>query len=241
MATFLVLFDVDGTLVHTHGAGKRALALAFERVFGVDSFESRTSEVAYAGRTDPLIVTDLAGALGIVADRLEDQRGVVYEAYYEALREEMDREDPRREVLPGVLALLEELERRDDVLTGLLTGNLERGARIKLAYFDLNRFFPDGGFASDHQEREQIARLAVEKLSRRTGTRFEPSRVRVVGDTEHDVQCARANGYRAVAVHSGWAPLARLERSRPDALLQSLEDLPSALDALLLESPEGQA
>jgi phosphoglycolate phosphatase-like HAD superfamily hydrolase len=228
----LVLFDLDGTLVTTAGAGRRALAEAFRDVFGVDSFDARTRDVEYAGRTDPAIIVDLARALGIAASRLEQSTPALYEAYYTALRREMAQPDPRRRVLPGVLALLEELSRREAVFLGLLTGNLEPGARIKLEPFGLNRFFPDGGFGTDHADRGEIARVAVEKLGRRRGIPFAPLEVWVIGDTDHDVACARANGYRAIVVYSRWVSRERLVRWRPDACFDSLEDLPAVLGAL---------
>lgn len=232
MAATLILFDVDGTLVDTAGAGRRALGRAFRSVFGVDSFDARTQSVAFAGLTDLKIIAALAEAVGVPGPRLDASRQALYQAYFDALREEMARQDPRRRVLPGVLPLLKELDLRADVFLGLLTGNLERGARAKLEPFGLNRYFPDGGFGSDHAVRREVARLAREKLSRRSGIRFSPSQVTVIGDTHHDVECARANGYRAIAVDSGWAPRERLESSEPDALLNTLQDLPAVLKAL---------
>ena len=232
MAPLLILFDVDGTLLDAAGAGKRALATAFRRVLRVNGFEQRTADVAFAGRTDPRIVADLAAALAIDPARLERQRERLYQAYYAALGEELGREDPRRRVMPGVVALLDALGRRDDVRVGLLTGNLEHGARIKLEAFGLDRYFAGGGFGSDHAERREIARLAVARMSNARGHAYEPSRVWVIGDTEHDVACARANGYRALVVSSGWVPRERLEQAAPDALLDTLEDTAAVLRIL---------
>ncbi len=235
MAPLLVLFDVDGTLLDAAGAGKRALGTAFRRVLRVDGFEQRTEQVAFAGRTDPRIVADLAAALTIAPARLERERERLYRAYYDALGQELARDDPRRRVLPGVVALLEALGRREGVRVGLLTGNLEHGARIKLAAFGLERYFAGGGFGSDHVERREIARLAVARLETAGGLVYEPSRVWVIGDTEHDVACARANGYRSLAVQSGWVPRERLERAGPDALLDTLEDTAAVLRILGLD------
>lgn len=234
MAASLILFDVDGTLVDAGGAGRRAMGRAFGRVFDVDAFENRVARVPFAGKTDPAILEGLAEALGVPAPALEESRHALEEAYYEALQEEMARSDPRRRVLPGVRALLDELQGREDAVLGLVTGNFERGARLKLEPFGLNGYFADGGFASDHRERDAIARLAREKLSRRSGVDFPPSRVAVVGDTDSDVHCARNNGYRAVAVNTGFVPRERLVSSRPDVLLDGLEDLPAVLRALAL-------
>ena len=227
----LVLFDVDGTLIDTGGAGRLAVEQAFRSVFDVDPTVPRDG-VRFAGMTDPAIFLAQARALGIASEVYEARRASLQNAYFIALSAEMERNDPRRRVLPGVLPLLEDLARRDDVELGLLTGNFERGARIKLGPFGLNRFFAGGGFGSDDADRAAIARIAREKIARVTGQAFEPARVVVVGDTEHDVTCARANGFRAVAVESGWVAREVLERAAPDALLADLSDLGAALRAL---------
>ena len=226
----LILFDVDGTLIDTAGAGKRAMEHAFGEVFGLDGFE-RAGGVAYAGRTDPVILEGLARAFGIRPATFREQRDRLERIFVRALAGEMARPDDRRRLLPGVLPLLERLEALAEVHLGLLTGNLEAGARAKLEPFGLNRFFAAGGFASDHADRREIARIACRKLSDLTGIPFRPEEVTVVGDTEHDVDCARANRYRSVAVDSGWVDRATLERARPDALLDDLGD-PGVMQAL---------
>jgi phosphoglycolate phosphatase-like HAD superfamily hydrolase len=240
MDGWVVLFDVDGTLIDTVGAGRRAVEQAFLEVFAVDAILPRRA-VRFAGMTDPAIFHALGRALGIERATYEDRLARLHEAYLVALATEMARPDPRRRVLPGVIELLETLAGRDDVHLGLLTGNLERGARIKLGAFGLNRFFACGGFGSDAPDRVAIARIAREKVARATGRAFDPARVVVVGDTEHDVTCARANGFRAVAVASGWTPRDELERSAPDALLVDLADRSAALRALGVDEPVGRS
>jgi phosphoglycolate phosphatase-like HAD superfamily hydrolase len=232
MQAKLILFDVDGTLIDVAGAGRRSMEGAFREVLGVDGLE-RAGAVPYAGRTDPLIFASMAEACGVDPATFRERKDDLVRSFVRALELEMQRPDPRRRVLPGVRALLERLEAMDGVHLGLLTGNLEAGARIKLEPFDLNRFFPAGGFASDDPDRRTIARVAHGRMSELTGIDFPPEAVTVVGDTDHDVDCARANGFRAVAVDSGWVPRERLERSRPDALLDDLSD-PGVMAALEL-------
>ena len=232
MARSLVLFDIDGTLIDTARAGRFAIERAFQRLFGIDGVSARASGVEYAGRTDPVILEETALAVGVTPELYRDRREEIEERFLDELSVEMRRGEPLRRVLPGVLPLLGELDARDDVWLGLVTGNLEAGARTKLEPFGLNRFFPAGGFASDHPDRRQIARIAHERLSALAGTDFLPSRVTVVGDTELDVDCAKANGFRSVAVDYGWTPREELERAAPDHLLDDLGDLERALCAL---------
>jgi phosphoglycolate phosphatase len=232
MPRSLVLFDVDGTLIDTARAGRFAIERSFHRVFGIDGVSARAAGVEYAGRTDPAILEDTALAIGVTPELYRERREEIERRFLDELSAEMRRVEPRRRVLPGVLPLLCDLDARDDVWLGLVTGNLEAGARTKLEPFGLNRFFPSGGFASDHPDRRQIARIAHERLSALAGVVFPPSRVTVVGDTELDVDCAKANGFRSVAVDYGWASRASLERAAPDHLLDDLGDRERTLRAL---------
>jgi phosphoglycolate phosphatase-like HAD superfamily hydrolase len=231
----LILFDIDGTLVDTAGAGRYAIERAFTEVFEIDYVAAKARSVPFAGMTDSSIFQALADAAGVPPLRFTALRADLHAAYFRELKVEMARPEPGRRSLPGVVALLELLEERPACHSGLLTGNLEIGARIKLEPFGLNRFFSGGGFGSDHPDRREVARVARLKLCGITGIDFEPSRVVVVGDTEHDVDCARANGYKAVAVETGWASREKLEAARPDALLGDLEDQSLVAAALGLD------
>ena len=224
----LVLFDVDGTLVDTNGAGRRALHAAFEAVHGLPDVAARTAAVAFSGKTDPAIVAEMCAALAVAPP----EAAHFERAYLAALATEMARPDGRRRVLPGVGVLLETLSVHPDVHLGLLTGNVEAGARAKLAPFGLNAFFPTGGFGSDHPDRREVARHAAARVALRAGIAAEVSRVVVVGDTELDVDCARANGFRAVAVLTGWCSEEALRAAGPDVLLPDLADLAATLRAL---------
>ena len=228
----LVLFDIDGTLVDTAGAGRLGLEASFRSVFGLDDVASAASSVRYSGNTDPTIIADIAKAAGLPPSIVESRYVDLQTAYVAALRFELQRPNPRRRVLPGVGPLLRSLASRRDVSLGLVTGNIEEGARVKLDAFGLNRYFSDGGFSSDHPERSEIARIAHQKLSHRAGFRFPPNRVIVIGDTELDVACARANGFRAIAVVSGSASREQLAAARPDALFDDLTDAGAVLAAM---------
>jgi phosphoglycolate phosphatase-like HAD superfamily hydrolase len=232
MEPTLILFDIDGTLVDTAGAGRRALVEVFRTLYGVDGDMEASRRVRFEGKTDPVIVVELARAFGVdereVTGRIEEFERV----YLKILRSILARPEPERRILPGVVPLLDAIEALPHASLGLLTGNIEAGGRAKLDAFDLNRYFPDGGFASDHHDRGVIARLAREKMERRAGVSFAASRTTVVGDTEYDVACARANAFRAVAVTSGWVPRERLVAAAPDALFDDLLDTGAVLRAL---------
>jgi phosphoglycolate phosphatase-like HAD superfamily hydrolase len=224
MRNRLILFDIDGTLVETDGAGRRAMVAAFGRVFGVPGADRRTSKVYFAGNTDPRILEDLADALSIPRAELARRGAEVEATYLEELRALMSADPVPGRVLPGVETLLERLKSENGVHLGLVTGNLEAGARIKLSPFGLNRFFPEGGFGSDGPDRGRLAALAAKRVAERVGQRFDASSVTLVGDTPSDISAARANGFRAVAVTTGWSSVERLETAEPDAVLDRLDD-----------------
>jgi phosphoglycolate phosphatase-like HAD superfamily hydrolase len=217
----LVLFDIDGTLVLTGGAGLRAMTRAFERVVGDPS---ALDGVPVAGRTDWIILTDAMRRIGRDLDdemfhRLRDQ----YVAY---LREEI--ELPGRgvkSVMPGVRDLLERLGARQRVLLGLLTGNFVEGARIKLEHFDLWKHFRCGAFGDDASDRNALVPFAVERARREGLPEIAADRVLVVGDTPHDVACARAAGATAVGVATGGYTVDQLRQSGADVVFEDLSDI----------------
>lgn len=232
MLPSLILFDIDGTLVDTAGAGRVALVEAFRHVFALEPLGERVRHVPFAGQTDLSITRALGAALAIDPHRLETELTDLQRCYLTFLERELARPEPRRRVLPGVRELLRDLQPRDSVHLGLLTGNIEGGARRKLGAFDLNHFFPGGGFGSDAADRRQVARAAHLRMCEIAGVDFDPARVTVVGDTGLDIDCARANGFRSIAVRTGWAGPGELEAALPDALLDDLTDRAGFLRAL---------
>jgi phosphoglycolate phosphatase-like HAD superfamily hydrolase len=210
------LFDIDGTLLSSGGAGKAALELGLAEEFGVTG----SITIPLGGRTDTAILTDLVRAAG-----LEDTpatRARLLAAYLRHLPACLARGCGR--VLPGVRELLEALRGRDGVVVGLLTGNVREGARLKLGHFGLFVYFAFGGFGDRHHDRDDVAREALQELHRHTGAAVRQERIWVIGDTPHDVRCARAIGARAVAVCTGYHSRAQLAECRPDLLLDDLSD-----------------
>jgi phosphoglycolate phosphatase len=230
MEARLILFDIDGTLVNTAGAGRLAMERAFRKVLGISDL-SGAEGVSYAGRTDPVILDAIVQALEIDGAIFNSRRDRLVARFVEELRLEMMIGIPARRTLPGVRALLQELASREEITLGLVTGNLESTARIKLEPFGINHYFATGGFASDHADRRRIAAIGRDRAAAQAGIDFAPSQVTIVGDTQHDVDCARANGFRAVAVDTGWVPREALVKAAPDSLLSALDDS-SVLEAL---------
>ena len=237
MKTTAILFDIDGTLIDAAGAGRACLNVAFAEVFGVEPSLLAATAVPFAGRTDPAIFRSIADALGVAPRDYLARVDAVREAYFAALRIRMAIPDPRRRVYPGVLALLESLRASDHAAIGLLTGNLERGARIKLEAFDLNRFFPAGGFSTDDGDRRAIARIAAARVAEHHGAEIPPERTVVIGDTALDVDCARANGFRSIAVATGGASPEEIATWPCDAWFDDLADLPAVWRAIGLSEP----
>ena len=195
----LVLFDIDGTLVLTGGAGLRAMTRACEEIVGhADALEG----IPVAGRTDWIILHDTLARLGRALDQSLFDR--LRDRYVEHLRREILQPGKGfNGALPGVPELLQQLDERDDVYLALLTGNFEAGARIKLERFDLWRYFRCGAYGDDAADRNALVPVAVERAGACGIPPIAPADVIVVGDTPHDVACAHASGATAVAVATG--------------------------------------
>ena len=225
----LILFDIDGTLITSRGAGRRAMRTALERVFGaaggIDQYDLR-------GRTDTRIVHDVMGALGWAPARVRERLDDFFEAYLGGLTSEIG--DGRHVVtLPGVSTVVERLAQSPEALLGLVTGNIEEGARIKLLPTGLWPHFRVGAYGSDHMDRRHLPSLAARRAQALVGRSFAPTDVVVIGDTPHDVDCARAFGAVAVAVTTGQYTRAELHAERPDHLFDDLGDVDKVLEAVL--------
>ena len=234
MTPAVVLFDIDGTLLHAGGAGRRALEAALEHHLGavVRPEEAWLGGMKLDGMTDRLIVREAVVAVGHPFDEgLCDRILGTY-----ALRLELEIRGPGYEVLPGVEALLAALPARSTAV-GLCTGNIVRGARIKLARGGLDRHFGFGadgvyGFAEDGEARERIVEAALRRASARLGRRLDPREALVVGDTPRDIVAARAAGCPVLAVATGRYGVEELRAERADFVVPTLED--PLVGALLL-------
>ncbi len=219
-ARLVWLFDVDGTLLLTQGAAHEAFVRAVRSEMGI---EDALEDIAFAGRTEPLIVGDILAKHGRAFTDGEQER-----FFAAVVRHMRDVFHPGRGgLLDGVPAVLDAIEREPGWEMALLTGNMTRMAEIKLERFGILERFAFGAFGEEAADRNALACIAVERARERYGV--SAARCVVVGDTEKDIACARAAGARVVAVATGSCTRAELERHRPDLLL---DDLTSA-DALL--------
>lgn len=223
----LLLFDIDQTLIYTAGAGMRSLRRA---VLDVTSVGTEDSGVQPDGKTDPMILEEMLRAAGLPPERYEAD---IWRQYAQYLGDELAREDSRRAMKPGVPELLQELHRDARACLGLLTGNLEQTARIKLAAFDLNRYFPVGAYGSDCPDRCALGKVALERAREHWGTEFDAHTTWVIGDTSRDVQAARSVGARALAVATGRMTVEQLRETDADAVLPDLSDTAEVLRILL--------
>jgi len=210
----VLLFDIDGTLVNTGGAGGAALRTAFCDEFHVDD----AGNVPFSGRTDRAIGRSMFDLHGI-DDSPENWRRL-RASYVQRLPGFMPLHQGH--VLPGVLGLLDGLAGRENVALGLLTGNLQVGARIKLRHYGLNGYFPFGGFGDDHYDRDDVARDALAAAEGFLNGSASDPHVWVIGDTPLDVACGRAIGAQVLAVATGIHARDELVAAQPDVLLDDL-------------------
>lgn len=225
----LLLFDIDGTLLHVDGAGRAALGAAMRQVCAetgpIDRLEFR-------GKTDPAIVRELLRGCGWPDARIDDCLPAIWERYVPALERELEARRAGGRICAGVEALLERLHADPGVVCALVTGNVEGGAWGKLKAWGLDRRFAFGAFGSDSENRDELPPIAVRRAESRHGRRLDLREVVVIGDTPADIQCARAAGVRCVAVASGGLGPEALREHSPDHVFESLADTEAVLEVL---------
>jgi phosphoglycolate phosphatase-like HAD superfamily hydrolase len=221
----LILFDIDGTLV-SGGPAKAAFEAAMAETYGTTGDVGR---VSFAGKTDPQIARELLTSVGFDRDAIDPGLPELWQRYTGHLEARL--EDRPMRVLPGVRELLDALAGLEGVGLGLLTGNIARGAELKLHSAGLWDRFAVGGFGSDHEERNELPAVALERARAHWKVEIEASDAIVIGDTPRDVGCGRAGGTRTLAVATGSFLAAELLEAGPDHVLQ---DFSSTQDVLAL-------
>lgn len=225
----LVLFDIDGTVLLSDGAGKRAVRRAMVEVFGTPGPESHR----FDGKTDPQIVRELQRIAGHPDHHIDEHLPRAIGRYVELLNEELDRPGTRAYTLPGVPELLDALEARDDALLGLLTGNVVEGARAKLSAvgIDPHRFVV-GAYGSDHETRGELPAIARQRVLEAHGRDFAGHDIVIIGDTPSDIQCGQSIGVRAIGVATGHYSVADLLGCGAYAAFEDLSDTDAVVGAI---------
>ena len=227
MMRTLILFDIDGTLTRG-GPAKVSFHEAMLETFGTaGAIESHD----FSGKTDPQIARELLTDAGLEDGAIDVGLPRLWDRYIAELEARII-ENPMR-LLPGVASLIEALEAEPDVALGLVTGNIVRGAQVKLGSVGLAESFAVGGYGSDHEIRERLPAIAIERAFEEWGIRFPAEAAVIVGDTHRDVECGKHEGTRTVAVATGRVPRERLETTGADAVFDDFSDVASVMEALL--------
>jgi phosphoglycolate phosphatase len=226
----LVLFDIDGTLLNSAGLGRASMRLALGAIFGSPG----NPAYRYDGKTDKQIVRDVMRLEGHSDYHIDARMDELIATYLEGLREGAKSGKFDVRPLDGVLDLLDALEPRKDVILGLLTGNVETGARTKLkaAGIDPDRFRVNA-FGSDHEHRPELPAVAQRRASEQLGLEIVGGRMVVIGDTPADIECGRSLGAKAIGVASGHYTLEQLESHNPYAVFPSLKNTEQVLETIV--------
>ena len=221
----LLLWDIDGTLIASGGAGLRALQRALNDVFGI---AGSLADIDFGGRTDMWIMREVFRKFSLPAT--PDNFSRYFEGYLAALPAELA--NPHARVLPGVREILRAAATHGGFAQGLLTGNMRRGAEVKLAHHGLWDHFAFGAFGDDSEHRDELGPHAVRRALERHGVNFAADDVWIIGDTPHDIACGNAIGARTLAVATGGSTVEQLRVHAPTALLENLADTAAVLRLL---------
>jgi phosphoglycolate phosphatase len=226
----IVLFDIDGTLLRSGGVGRIAMERALTSVFGSPG----RPEYHYDGKTDRQIVRDLMKREGFSDDEIDEQMETLLGEYVSGLRTELASGNRTVLLLPGVRELLDALEQQENVVIGLLTGNIHQGAKAKLtaAGIDPARFRVNA-FGSDHELRPKLPAVAQQRAREVLGVHVEGNRLVVIGDTPADIQCGEEIGARAIGVATGRYSVEQLAEYNPYAVFESLADTDAVLASIM--------
>jgi phosphoglycolate phosphatase len=222
----LVLFDIDGTLISDGGASRDAFAAAMLEIYG---FRGELRRYDFSGRTDPQIAHMVLRDAGWSEHDIDARIATLWDRYVDGLK---SHERSRVRELPGVRALLDVLRSDARVTLGLLTGNIEAGARLKLSGPALNDYFPFGAFGSDSPRRDELPPIAIDRAEKFASHRFRGRDVVIIGDSIYDVRCGAPHSATTIAIASGKTPAEKLKAENPDHFFASAED-PGLLSAIL--------
>jgi phosphoglycolate phosphatase len=221
----LLLFDIDGTLVNSGGAGVESLKRTVRNRFRA---EDDLRDIEIAGKTDRAIIRDILHKYQV--DPTEENIASFAREYIDGLPVCLS--GTRGRVLPGIQQLLSRLKPQPHIVLALLTGNLQQGARLKLQHYGLWDFFEFGAFADDHHDRNELGAFARKRAQLKHGHDFDAADIDVIGDTNHDIACGKAFGARTIAVATGSWSGERLQGCAPDFLFDDLSDTEAVMERL---------
>lgn len=226
----IVLFDIDGTILRSGGVGRIAMERALTDVFGSPG----SRDYHYDGKTDKQIVRETMRLEGLSDEEIDARMPELLDAYLAGLHSELGSGNRTVHVFPGVREILDELERQDNVILGLLTGNIEPGARAKLgaAGIEMSRFKVNA-FGSDHEHRPELPGVAQRRAGELLGAEIEGNRVIVIGDTPADIRCGESIGARAIGVATGRYSVDDLVAHGAYAVFETLADTESVLERIM--------
>ncbi len=228
MSKKLVLFDIDGTLLRVRGISRQSLIDALRDVFGT---EGTASTHNFAGKLDSVIIKEVMRAAGFTDAEIQKGFEEAKRRYIRNFKAHAQRE--HIEVMAGVYELVEKLAQDERVVLALLTGNFEASGRHKLALPELNDYFAFGAFADDAETRNALPAVAVQRALERTGIRFTGKDVVIIGDTEHDINCAKVLNSKCIAVATGHYTVAQLQSFNPDYTFENFANVDAAFDAIM--------
>lgn len=224
----LVLFDIDGTILHSGGAGRLAMIQTFYELFDVsDGFDG----ISMAGKTDPLIIKLALEKHNIDAKDADIEN--FKNRYFELLTENISKDLPEKRIYDGVNELIKNLDKSSSIKLGLLTGNWEEGAKIKLDHFGLNKYFSFGAFGSDSIDRNELLPIALRRCKDCCTHDVQPQDTVVIGDTPNDVQCAKVHRALSLAVATGSYSVQDLEEHGADWAVKNLNEHSKIIDWIL--------
>lgn len=225
----LVLFDIDETLISSDGAGRRAITRVLKERHG--DIPDEAFKINMSGKTDPQILAEIMHLANKAHLSTEETIKNLIEPYLAILGEEI-KAAAYYIIHEGIIELLERLKGKDGAYLGLLTGNVERGARLKLDRFDLNKYFPVGAYGSDSANRLDLPAVATERASIHFSRSFLPEEVVIIGDSVNDIRCAQNFGAKCIAVNTGQTKWHDLQCLAPDFLFKTLSETDAVLAAI---------
>lgn len=226
--TTVCLFDIDGTLLNSGGAGQHAMEQALLETFGVTG---PYTDIQAAGRTDRAITSDLFDHHQL--EKSDENWSRFQACYLSCLPNSLTTQNGR--ILPGIIEILEQLSGDESVAMGLLTGNLQAGADVKLRHYGLDHHFAFGGYGDHNRNRDDVAHLALKEACQHLDRDVSGENVWVIGDTPSDVTCGRAIGARTMAVATGIYDSDVLKEAQPDILFEDFTDVAAVVECLTTE------